>query len=238
MMQVNVFARLKQDATLPALIVLRLKHLKSQPRVCLASHRSLCAFGPIHSKCRVVWAASPTYLDVASDRRACRIQQRCGCFSKDPCPIAFGSEVALSYPFAWLVRVSSLGPLPQHLPVAMGQVVIGSFGCTVAIVISPSPYDGVEPLDNIFYLGLLVAVQHLLDLPQVVLYFFFLRLCQECAPKSSDRKAEEIEAFLSMNDVSFCFAQCQAAFSQELNQARRDVFFQDFKGGCDGDKVG
>jgi hypothetical protein len=64
MMQVNVFIRLKQDATLPASVVLRLEHLKSQPRVCLASHRSLRALSPISSKSRVVWCPRPIYLTV------------------------------------------------------------------------------------------------------------------------------------------------------------------------------
>jgi hypothetical protein len=225
MMQVNLFSGLKLEITLFTMIFLCLKHLQFQPRVCLSTNRAFCSFSPIYPQHRVIGTVAPTNFDIASNRGVGWFQQ--GCCLCPESPLAISTEVVLSNPFARLVRVSPFSPLPQHLPLAVSYVVIGVFSSTVTVVVSPSPNNRVESLDGVFCFGLFMGIQDFLDLAQVSLNLFFLRAGQEDMFEVSNRKAEEVKTFLSMNNMSFSFTQFQPSFRQELVQAGNDIFLQD-----------
>jgi hypothetical protein len=150
MVQVDVFTRLKWDATLSASIILCSKYLQSQSRVGLSANRSFRTFCPVVPQRRVVRTIAATDFSIAGDGYGCWVQQRCCCCSKHPVASSYNLEVALFNPFAWFVRMPSFRSLPQHLPLTMCNVAVCGLCCTVTVVISPLlaniALDGMERL--------------------------------------------------------------------------------------------
>ena len=77
--------------------------------------------------------------------------------AKDPVSHASGHEVFLLDPSGTLVGMASFRPLPQHYPYLVIQRGKGSLGNCMAMIIRPSPNDGVQLLYQILLLSRLVG---------------------------------------------------------------------------------
>ena len=92
----------------------------------------------------------------ADDRGFVGLGQCCLPFPE--CPIAVAPAIACFHPFTAFSRVSAFRPDPEHVPLSMSSLLEDMFGCTVSVIIRPSPYDGVEFLNDVSCRGWLMCV--------------------------------------------------------------------------------
>ena len=121
------------------------------------AHLSLLSLSPVLAQSWVIRRISSYDLDEAGNGGCIGLDQFGLPFPK--CPVAVAPEVARFHPCTAFVRVSAFRPAPEHVPLGMLNLLEDVFGCTVPVVIRPSPYTGVEFLHDVPCRGLLMCVQ-------------------------------------------------------------------------------
>jgi hypothetical protein len=136
------FSWYELDMTQSAPIFLFLEQHQPLFRVGFPSYLLLLALYPVVFERWIIGRISACDLGEACNRGFIGLDQFGLPFLERP--VAVTPEVASFHPFTAFVRVSAFGPDPQHLPLGMTHFLEDIFGCTVSVVIRPSPYDWVE----------------------------------------------------------------------------------------------
>jgi hypothetical protein len=213
MIRFYAFARKKWDTTQSASVSLLL--VQGQPLLFVGfpSHLPLFALVPVRVQRWVEGRISPFDFDEAGDRGFVGLDQFRLPFLERP--IAVVPEVASFHPFPAFVRVSALRPVPEHLPLGMSDFLEGSTGCTVPVVVRPSPYDRVEVSNHLHRRGLLVRVQTGTYRPQMSEDFFLLWRGQQFSlfPEFPDVKPQEVKPVVDVYHPGFRFTERQSSIS-------------------------
>ena len=157
----------------------------------------------------------PCDLREACDRGGVGLHQfRLAC---PACPIAVVPNIAGFHPLPAFMRVSAFRPSPEHLPLGLSNLLQDVFGCTVPIILRPSPYDRVECFDDLPCRGLLMCVQVGSRRSHVLEDFFLVWDGQQCSlcPEFPDVKPQEVTPFVDMHYPGFGFIECQASCLEE-----------------------
>jgi hypothetical protein len=159
------------------------------------AHLLLLSLCPVLAQCWVIGRVSAYDFREAGDWGCIGLDQFCLAFPE--CPVAVAPEVARFHPFTSFVRVSAFCPDPKHLPLSMSGFLEDVFGCTVPVVMRPTPYDGVEFLNDVPCRGLLMCVQVGAYGPQMFEDFFLLWDGQQFTlfPEFPDVKPQEVQPF-------------------------------------------
>jgi hypothetical protein len=226
MIRFYAFSGYERDSTQSASVSLLL--VQSQPlfRVGFPSHLLLLALCPVLAQGWVVGRTSSFDLGEAGNQGCVGLDQLCLLFPE--CPGAVAPEIACFHPFTAFVRVSAFRPGPEHLPLGVSGFLEDVFGCAVPVVIRPSPYDGVECLNDVPCRGVLVCVQVGSECPQVFEDFFLLWDGQHFAllPEFPDVKPQEVHPFRDVHDPGFGFTEGQTSFLKKLLYPWSGIGFQ------------
>ena len=228
MIRFYAFSRYEWDVTQSASVSLFLVQHQPLFRVGFPSHLLLLALRPVLAQRWVIGGISPCDLREAGDRGCVGLHQFRLSFPE--CPITVVPKIAGFHPFPAFVRVSAFRPRPEHLPLGMSNLLEDVFGCTVPVIIRPSPYDRVECLDYLPCRGLLMCVQVGSYRPHVLEDFFLLWDGQQCSlfPEFPDVKPQEVQPFCDMHYPGFGFTECQSSFLEELLYPWSGIGFQYF----------
>ena len=228
-MNFPIRSRYELDSTQSAPIFLSLEQHQPLFRVGFPSYLSLLALYPIFLERWVVGRISPSDFGEAGDRGFVGLDQFCLRFIME-CPIAIFPEVPCFYPLTSFLRMTAFCPYPQHLPLGMSDLLEGSLGCTVSVVICPPSYDWVERLDYLDCSGLLMCVQIGTYRPVMFQDLFLLWDGQQCTlfPEFPDVKPQEVEPFCDMHDAGFGFTERQSSLFEERLDSWSGVGLQYF----------
>jgi len=225
------FSRYELDSTQSAPIFLSLEQHQPLFRVGFPSHLLLLALCPVFLERWVIGRISSYNFGEAGDWGFIGLDQF-GLSWFMECPVAIAFEVACPHPSTAFLRVSAFRPVPKHQPLGMSNLFEGFAGCTVAVVICPSPYNWVELLDYFHCRGLLMCIQIGAYCPDMFQDFFLLWDGQQCTPlsESPDVKPQEVKPFRAVHNPGFGFAEFQPSFLEKCLNSRSGMGFQYFSG--------
>ena len=222
------FSRYTWDSTQSASVSLAL--VPSQPLLLVGfpSHLVLLALHPVLAQRWVTGRVLPCDRGEASDWGDVGFDQCCLSFIA--CPRAVVPEVAGFHPFTSLLRVSAFRPPPEHLPLGMSNFLEDMFGCTVPVIVCPSPDNRIAFLDDPPCRGLLRSVQGGSECPHVFEDFFLVWDGQPFAlfPAFPDVKPQEVQPFLDVYDPGFGFTEGQTSFRKKFLSPWSGIGFQYF----------
>ena len=216
----------KWDSTQNASISLSLVQYQPLFLIGFPSHLLLLTLHPVLAQRWVIGRVLPCDLREAGDRGCIGLHQFRLSFPE--CPITVVPKIAGFHPFPAFVWVAAFRPYPEHLPLGMSNLLKDVFGCTVPVIIRPSPYDRVEFLDYMPCRGLLMGVQVGSYCPHVFEDFFLLWDGQQFTlfPESPDVKPQEVKPFCDVHDPGFGFTECQSTFLKKLLYPWSGIGFQ------------
>src|ERR1019366_2924033 len=76
-------------------------------------------------------------------------RDRDGACRKSPRPFADGVIVTILHPYGVLAGMSTIAPPPHLAPNLKVHARERTFSNTVLMIVGPSPYDGIEPINQI-----------------------------------------------------------------------------------------
>src|SRR5262245_40810217 len=158
MVRFHVFSWYELDATQSAPIFLSLEQHQPLFRVGFPSYLLLLALYPVFLERWVIGRVPPSDFREAGNRGFVGLRQFRPSIRME-CPVAVISAVACLHPSTAFIWVSAFCPYPEHLPLGMSDFVKDILGCTVSVVVRPSPYDWIERLYYLHCTGLLMCIQ-------------------------------------------------------------------------------
>ena len=196
MIRFYAFSPYEGDVTQRASVSLFLVQYQPLFLVGFPSHLLLLALRPVLAQGWVIGGMPPCDFGEACDRGCVGLHQFRLSFPE--CPITVVPKIARFHPFLAFIRVSALRPGPEHLPLGMSNLLKDVFGCTVPVILRPSPYDRVECFDYLPCRGLLMCVQVGPRRSHVLEDFFLLWDGQQCSlfPEFPDVKPQEVHTRL------------------------------------------
>ena len=149
-------------------------------------------------------------------------------------------EVFSLYPAFSLVRMTTSGPVPRHLPDAVVDPFIGLLGHDVPMEISPPPDDRIQRFDQILLACGFRFPKDVPDFRQEGLDVLLRWLDQELAILVlSDFLSQENEPYRDMDDAGLLLRELQSAFLQELCDEGSDFLLEEvFRRSCDDEVIG
>ena len=205
--------------------------LRRQQRLALLRvrpHRDplLAALLPVGMQFRVIWAVPPTDLHKARDR-GCAVPDQLDPLRMEG-PVAIAAEVAAPHPPTGFLGVSALGPLPEHLPLAVIRALEGCTGYAMTVVIGPASDDRGQVFYHPSGGGLLMGVQVGFDLPQMPEHLVLLGLRQQPPLIAPDLEPQEVKPFRDVHDPGFGLAERQAPLPKKIFDPGPNVLLQYF----------
>ena len=217
------FSSNELDATQGAPIFLSLEPHQPLLRVGFPSSLSLLPLCPIFLERGIVGRIPACALDEAGDR---------GCVGRDQFrllfverPIAIAPKVASFPPLTAFVRGSAFRPYPQHVPVGVSNFSEDVLGCTVSVVVCPSPSNRVECLASLCCPGLLMCVQVGAGGPDMLQDFLPLWDGQQFSPlpEFPDVEPQAVKPFCDGHNPGLRFTEYQPSFFEECLNSRSGV---------------
>src|ERR1017187_8300202 len=130
-------------------------------------------------------------------------RDRDGARRKSPRPFTDGVIVTILHPYGVLSRMSAIAPPPQLAPYLKVHARKRTFSNTVSMIVRPSPYNGIEPIDQILLCRRFILLDDSPDFCQSSLNVLLRRRDQQLPSILAYVLAEKVEPVLDVSHASF-----------------------------------
>ena len=156
---------------------------------------------------------------------------------REPVPASQWMPVTLDQPSGAFAGVPASGPTPEAVPQGPFHFLERPLRHNVAMVVGPTPDDGVELTYQVGLAESAILANQLPHLFQERVRVFLGRLDEQLAAILAEVLSEEVKPLLDVRDAGFLWRELQAPVAQELLDQWLDFVFQHFLGRAGDDEV-